>query len=116
MEKFLLIVREELEMLSKMTDEQRLANIREMSKWAQELTLSGNYIMGEPLRSEGTYVSKDQVPTDGPFIEAKEAVSGFLMIYAENLNQAISIAQSCPKMLNGDLTLEVRPIFKFDNE
>src|ERR1700746_1912207 len=112
MEKFLLIVREEMEKLSKLSEDQRLANIREMTKWVEELSLTGNYVMGEPLRPVGTYVSKDRILTDGPFIESKEAVSGFIMINAENLNQAVSIAQNCPKVLNGELTLEVRPIFK----
>ena len=103
-----------MEILSRLTEEQRLAGVREMTKWVEELTLTGNYIMGEPLTTAGTYVSKDKVLTDGPFIEAKEAVSGFMMINAENFNQAISIAQNCPKVLNGDLTLEVRPILVYN--
>lgn len=110
MEKFLLIVREDLVRLSKLTEEEFNANIREMTRWSEELAQSGNFVTGEPLSIRGKYVSKDNVLSDGPFIEAKEAVSGYIIIKAENLSQAAAIAQNCPKVLRGDMILEVRPI------
>src|SRR5256886_625352 len=42
---------------------------------------------------------------DGPFIEAKESVGGFMMIEVPDLDAAIAIAKSWP---GGDV--EVRPI------
>jgi len=114
MEKFLLIVREDVQKIARLTKEEWNANIREMSDWVEELAQSGNYVSGEPLLTIGRYVSRDHVLSDGPFIEAKEAVSGFIMIKAENLNQAAAIAQTCPRVIRNELILEVRPVLVMD--
>ncbi len=77
MEKFILIIREDLGKLNKMTDEERFSNIPMMIKWVDSLIESGNYVKGEPLLIKGRYVSKDQILSDGPFIEAHEGISGY---------------------------------------
>lgn len=110
MEKFMLIVREDMQRLRKMTDEERFSNIPEMLKWIQSIAESGNYVTGEPLAITGRYVSKDDVLSDGPFIESKEAICGYDIILAENINQAVSIAQTCPLVMKGIAIREVRPI------
>ena len=46
---------------------------------------------------------------DGPFAESKEAVGGYLVLQADNLNEAVEIARSTP-MLKYGITVEVRPI------
>jgi hypothetical protein len=110
MEKFLLIIREDLGKLGRMTDEERFANIPMMLKWVDSLIESGNYIKGEPLLIRGRYVTKDQILSDGPFIEAREGISGYEIIRAENLDQAAAIAQNCPLVQRGLAVREVRPI------
>jgi len=85
-------------------------DIQEMVRWIEGLSQSGHYAHGEPLTAEGTFVSKDNIATDGPFIEAKESISGYIMVNAENLAQATSIAQTCPVVLWGKASVEVRPI------
>ena len=110
MEKFILIIREDLGKLNKMTDEERFANIPMMLKWVDSLIESGNYIKGEPLLIKGRYVSKDQILSDGPFIEAREGISGYEIIRAENIEQAAAIAQTCPLVQSGMAVREVRPI------
>src|ERR1022692_2490407 len=45
--------------------------------------------------------------TDGPFVETKEALGGYYLINAENLDDAIAIAKQVPARFGG---LEVRPI------
>ena len=106
----MLIIREDLAKMSKMTDEERFANIPMMLKWVDSLIETGNYIKGEPLLAKGRYVSKDQILSDGPFIEAREGISGYQIIRAENIEQAAAIAQTCPLMPNGLGVIEVRPI------
>ena len=106
----MLIVREDLEKIGKLTDEERFVNIPMMLKWVKSLADSGNYVTGQPLAIKGKYVSKDQVLSDGPFIESKEGVSGYDIILAENLNQAVSIAQTCPMVMQGLAVREVRPM------
>jgi len=110
----MLIVREDLKRLRQISDEERFSNIPEMLKWIQGLAESGNYVTGEPLAVTGRYVSKDGVLSDGPFIEAKEGICGYDIILAENINQAVSIAQTCPLVMKGVAVREVRPIVDLD--
>jgi hypothetical protein len=49
--------------------------------------------------------------TDGPFAETKEALGGYYLIEAPDLDGAIAIAKQVPAELGG---VEVRPIMVFD--
>lgn len=111
-----MLIREDVEVLSKITEEERNECIREMTRWVEELVQTGNYSSGEPLLTMGRYVSKTNVLSDGPFIEAKEAISGYIIIEAENLDQAASIAQNCPRVLREEMVIEVRPILTVQND
>ncbi len=116
MEKFLLLVRDDVQKLSRFNKQEMNAAILEMTMWVEELAQSGNYAGGEPLKHMGRYVSSDSVLSDGPFIESKEAISGYLLIRAENMDQAVSIAQTCPKVIRNEIILEVRPLLVMDKE
>jgi hypothetical protein len=48
--------------------------------------------------------------TDGPFAETKEALGGFYLINAADLDEAIDIAAKIPGATNG--SIEVRPIWE----
>ncbi len=110
MEKFLLLVREDLNRLRQISQEDHYIGIRQMLKWVESLAESGNYTGGEPLFANGKYVSRENVLSDGPFIESKEGISGYIFLQAENLEQAASIAQTCPLVMQDKMVLEVRPI------
>src|SRR5215510_9489506 len=110
MEKFLLIIREDLNRLKKWSEEKRYDGVREMDEWVKTLVQNGNYISGDALHIKGVYVSKDHVLSDGPFIEAKEGISGFIFIEARDLQDAVSIAQTSPLVQRGDMAIEVRPL------
>ena len=114
MEKFLLLVREDINMLKQMGNEGRYKNMRDMMKWVESLAESGNYTSGEPLELEGRYVSGNDILSDGPFIETKEGISGYIFIQAENMEQAASIAQTCPLVMENRMILEVRPVMIVD--
>ena len=70
--------------------------IREMDVWVENVDAKGNYVSGDALHIKGDYVSKDNVLSDGPFIEAKEGISGIIFIEANDLQDAVSIAQTLP--------------------
>jgi len=109
----MLIIREDLKLLEETGKEVRQQNIQEMIRWIEGLSQSGHYAHGEPLTGEGAFVSRDNIVTDGPFIEAKESISGYIVVNAENLAQATSIAQTCPVVLWGTASVEVRPILVY---
>ena len=51
------------------------------------------------------------VTTDGPFAETKEALGGFYLVNARDLDEAIELAAKIPGAKHG--SIEVRPIFDF---
>lgn len=114
MENFLFIIREDLQQLKNSPGLQQ-QRIQEMTKWVAGLAESGNYAGGDPLKTNGSYITKDSVISDGPFIEAKECISGFIFMNAENMEQAIAIAQTCPYVMEGSMAIEVRPMLKTEN-
>jgi hypothetical protein len=115
MENFLFIIREDVTQL-KHSQELHQSRIQEMTRWVTGLAESGNYTGGEALKTNGSYVKKETVLTDGPFIEAKECISGFIFINAENMEQAVSIAQTCPYVMDGSTVIEVRSTLVVENK
>ena len=55
--------------------------------------------------------SGDLAVTDGPFAETKEALGGFYLIEAADLDEAIAVAKAVPAPFGG---VEVRPVQVFD--
>ena len=55
MEKFLFIIREDVQQL-KSTPGLHQQRIQEMTKWSADLAESGNYIDGNALKTTGSYI------------------------------------------------------------
>jgi hypothetical protein len=69
---------------------------------------------GNALQATGTATSvRGDVVTDGPFAETKEALGGYYLIDANDLDQALAVAKLCPAPYGG---VEVRPIMSFPEE
>ena len=49
--------------------------------------------------------------TDGPFAETKEAIGGYYLIEAADLDEALKIAKQVPALFGG---VELRPVMVFD--
>lgn len=84
-----------------------------MLDYDEELKTSGHYITSEPLKapSEATTVRRWNgalTTTDGPFMETKEHLSGFVLVQARDLNDAIQLAGRMPLATVG--SIEVRPL------
>jgi hypothetical protein len=63
---------------------------------------------GNALQSTATATTiRGGVVTDGPFAETKEALNGYYLIEAADLDEAIGIAKQVPAKFGG---VEVRPI------
>ncbi len=48
--------------------------------------------------------------SDGPFIEAKEVIGGYMIVSAKNLAEAIAVARECPGVVMPGSSVEVREI------
>ena len=55
--------------------------------------------------------SGDFLVTDGPFVETKEALGGYYLVEAPDLDAALEMAKQVPVLAGG---LEVRPVMVFD--
>jgi hypothetical protein len=64
--------------------------------------------LGGKLKPGGKLVTTAGV-TDGPFVEAKEIVGGFMIIAAESYEQAVEVTKESPGFMPG-VTLEIREI------
>ena len=53
----------------------------------------------------------EPIATDGPFAETKEALGGFYLIEARDLDEAIELAARIPGASTG--SVEIRPIWEF---
>jgi len=49
-------------------------------------------------------------PTDGPFVETKEVIGGYMIVTADNLDAAIEVARGCPGLVSPGSGVEVREI------
>jgi hypothetical protein len=64
--------------------------------------LGGRLGGGKVVTSEGA--------TDGPFVEAKEVVGGFMIVAADSLEEATQVARECPGVVMPGSSVEVREI------
>jgi hypothetical protein len=52
-------------------------------------------------------VATVQPAPDGPFVEVKELVGGYMIVSAESLDQAIEVARGCPGLVRPGSGVEV---------
>ena len=72
--------------------------------------LGAKNLGGNGLQSTQTATSvRADVVTDGPFVETKEALGGYYLIEARDLDHALEVAKLCPVLDGG---VEVRPIME----
>lgn len=65
--------------------------------------------MGNKLGNVGSVVRNDSV-TDGPFIELKEIIGGYMTITAANLDEAIAVIKASPMVESPAVSIEIREI------
>jgi hypothetical protein len=83
------------------------------TRFAEEVPQKGGKIVeGRALQPTATATTvRGDVVTDGPFIETKEAIGGYYLIEARDLDHALEIAKLCPARFG---CVEVRPIMVFN--
>ena len=80
--------------------------------WFEGLKQQGRVKAGQPLGAQGRTISGSRrMVADGPFAESKEAVGGYLLIQADDLEEAVAVGKTCPTLDYG-ITIEVRPVLE----
>lgn len=108
----MLLIREDLNSYSQFTPQQMQEDIERHVRWVEELVSKGQFKDGQPLAPEGMHIKPgSKLVTDGPYIEAKEGISGYFILLANSLQEAVTIAQGCPALDSG-ASVEVREILQ----
>ena len=85
------------------------------NRFSEQIVEQGaKMVGGQALQPTSTATSvRGDVVTDGPFAETKEALGGYYLIEANDLDHALAVAKLCPAPFGG---VEVRPIMSFPEE
>ncbi len=95
--------------------EEMQASMARWESWMTELAEQGKLVSGgSPLHYAGKRVTREGVVTDIAASELKELVSGFSIIAAESIDEAVAMSKSCPIMEYPDIIVEVREVLKTD--
>jgi hypothetical protein len=94
--------------------------IAAMGRYNEELANAGALLAGEGLHpsSKGARVrfSGDRRTVAlGPFAPAEELISGFWLIQADSIEEAIAWAKRCPNPMEGDSDIEIRQVFEAED-
>lgn len=91
-----------------------------MEDFAERLEATGEYVDGQALSPQGTFVRSDGAGrppvTDGPFAETKDLIAGWTIIDVETYERALELAaelSAAPGAGGKPIQewLEVRPFF-----
>jgi hypothetical protein len=110
MSKFMYLFRSNQTANQSMSPEQMQQTLKKWMDWKDVLEKNGHVKQfGERLDGAGKVVKgKAKSVTDGPYVEAKDFVQGYLLVEAKDLDQAVELAKGCP-ILERDGTVEIRP-------
>ena len=94
--------------------EEMQEHMQKWGAWMGGLKEKGQLVDGLPLSKEGKVVEKSgDLITDGPFAEGAEVVGGYLIVSADELNEAVEISKGCP-IFEHEGNVEVREIMSMN--
>ena len=117
MKEFVLVFRTSFNPDFKPSAEQQQQMMTSWMNWMNSIEKDGK------LASSGTrlgiadskVVKPNDVVTNGPFTEIKEFINGFIIVKANNIDEAVKIAKQNPMVIGGGGNVEVRPAVSPDN-
>ncbi len=118
MKDFMLIFRnspQSQEQFVNQSPEQMEAEMALWNTWMNTIAAQNKLMGGEPLYPQGKVIhgTKKKV-TDGPFVEGKDVVGGYVIIKAKSYDEAVALSKGCPQLNADDGTVEIREIMKMD--
>ncbi len=91
--------------------EEMQAEMQRWSAWMGSLAKQEKLVGAQPLEKSGKKIAgKKKVISDGPFMEGKEMVGGYLICKADTYEEATELAKGCPILDLDEGTVEVREI------
>jgi hypothetical protein len=110
MAKFMYLFRSNPTAYRSMSPEQMQQTMKKWMDWKDTLQRDGHVQqLGERLDAAGKVVrGKSKAVTDGPYVEVKDYIQGYMLLEAKDMDQALELAKGCP-ILESDGTVEIRP-------
>lgn len=113
MEEFLLIFRNDPQYFEP-SPEQLQTRAKQWQDWVGGIAAQDKFSeTGKRLNATGRVVKPDNIVTDGPYVEMKEIINGYMFIRAADVDEAAELAKGCPILHDGG-SVEVRPIVSTD--
>jgi hypothetical protein len=84
-------------------------------KWGKEGKLAGGGAeLDQSTKAKTVSRGNDGQPvvTDGPYLELKEVIGGFILLDAENIEEAVAVAATWPGIAEFGDRVEVRPVIE----
>ena len=94
------------------TDPEKMKELgKKWQEWAGSIAAQGKLSSnGIRLSMEGKVLKPGGVITDGPFVEIKEKLGSFIVVKADSLEEATTLAHGCPAIDEGG-SVEIRPVY-----
>jgi len=110
MKDFMLIFRQPSYDYSNLSPNEMQTLAKKWQDWVGGVAAQGKLkATGQRLSSEGKVLKAGGVITDGPFVEIRERLGSFMIVKADNLDEATTLAHGCPALdYNG--SVEIREI------
>ncbi len=110
MKEFVLLFRRPEYDSSNVSPQEMQALAKKWHDWFDGISSQGKLVSsGQRLAMEGKVLKAGGVVTDGPFVEIKERLGGFVVVKAESLDEATTLAHGCPVIDQGG-SVEIRAI------
>lgn len=89
--------------------EELQAEVKLWENWIGGIAAQGKFQSSEALDFTGKVLHADGSVTDGPYMELKEIVGGYILLKAADFDEALQMAKGCPALTSGG-KVEIRPI------
>jgi len=111
MKDFALIFRQPSYDYSNLSSTELEALPKKWKDWVGGIAAQGKLTSnGVQLSQEGKVLKTGGVITDGPFVEIRERLGGFIIVKAESLEEATTLAHGSPALDAGG-SVEIRPLY-----
>jgi len=111
MNEFLLIFRRDYETTETQPSPEHLQNMmKDWQNWMGGIAARNQLVnSGNRLSEDGKVVKPGAVVTNGPYVEIKESIGGYIIVRAGSMEEAAEISKGCPILMIGG-NVEVRTI------
>ncbi len=89
---------------NKHSDEEQKQLLSRYMAWVEKLKTDGRFKKGSELHQTHRDLKSvnNKIVVDGPFPETKEVLTGFFIITASTLDEAVEVSKGCPALSHGD--------------